>query len=303
MIISYIYYCLHLYIGFIQRNRLTMPGILKHTILSCFFFLCTQFIPAQETNHDMVFVQGGKFKMGSKIGGSDEKPVHEIVLDDFYIGRFEVTQIQWRQLMDNDTSTCYFEGCDSCPVERVSWYNVREYIRKLNEKTRMNYRLPTEAEWEFAARGGMLSRGYKYSGSNSDSLVAWKVGNSDAKTHLVGHKKPNELGVYDMSGNVFEWCADWYAPEWYRFSPVHNPKGPVEGVFRIIRGGSWFYDNSGLLTTDRESANPSYRYGYIGFRLCRSVNIGTERPDKSPPNEKDSAEARKKAFYKKFIGF
>ncbi len=221
---------------------------------------------------EMVFVQGGKFMMGYTLGGEDEKPVHEVELPDFYIGKYEVTQAQWRVVMDQDTTQRFFEGCDSCPVERVSWYNAQEFIRKLNERTKMNYRLPTEAEWEYAARGGARSKGYKYSGSNSDLSAAWRVGNSGNSTHLVGRKKPNELGIYDMTGNVFEWCADWYSPSWYLVSPKHNPAGPSEGAGKVIRGGSWYYDNAGLRNADRESANPSYRYGYIGFRLCRSVS-------------------------------
>ena len=248
----------------------------------------------------MVFVQGGKFKMGSIFGGADEQPVHEVMLDDFYIGRFEVTQRQWRLIMDRDTNKFYFEGCDNCPVERIRWNDVQEYIRILNEKTMMNYRLPTEAEWEFAARGGMDSKGYKYSGSNADTIVAWKVGNSDSRTHPVGQKKPNELGIHDMTGNVFEWCADWYGQNWYEVSPSRNPTGPVEGVFRIIRGGSWFYEYAGLSSTDRESANPTFRYGYIGFRLCRSASISSQTPVSQ--GNTDSVEAKKKAFYKRFIG-
>ncbi|MEI6456252.1 MAG: SUMF1/EgtB/PvdO family nonheme iron enzyme [bacterium] len=221
---------------------------------------------------EMIFVQGGKFHMGSILGGEDEKPVHEVDLPDFYIGKFEITQAEWRMVMDQDTSKRFFEGCDSCPVERVSWYNVQEFIKKLNERTNMNYRLPTEAEWEYAARGGSRSKGYKYSGSNSDVSVAWKVGNSGNSTHQVGRKRANELGIYDMTGNIFEWCSDWYSPTWYQVCPRHNPAGPADGVSRVIRGGSWYYDYAGLRTTDRESANPNYRYGYIGFRLCRSVS-------------------------------
>ncbi len=276
----------------------TMHGILKLTGISCLLLLCVQFIRAQVPPPDMVLVHGGKFKMGSVHGGSDEMPVHPVVLDDFYIGRFEVMQFQWRLIMDKDTNKFYFEGCDSCPAERVSWNNVQEYIIKLNEKTGMNYRLPTEAEWEFAARGGLLSKGFKYSGSNTDTAVGWKVGNSGSGTHPAGCKKPNELGIYDMTGNVSEWCADWYVASWYQVSPVLNPVGPFEGVFRVMRGGSWFYDHSGLTVTDRESANPTYRYGYVGFRLCRSAVIREQEPRKPPTRANDSTE-KIKTYLKK----
>jgi formylglycine-generating enzyme required for sulfatase activity len=227
---------------------------------------------AQAPDIEMVFVKGGKFRMGATSGSEDEQPVHEVILNDYYIGKFEITQMQWKTVMAGDTNKCYFEGCDSCPVERVSWYNVQEFIAKLNELTGKNYRLPTEAEWEFAARGGLLSKGFKYSGSNTDLLVAWKVGRSGLRTHPVGQKKPNELGIYDMSGNVFEWCSDWYLSNWYEVSGKYSPVGPLEGTFKVIRGGSWFYDSEGLRSTDRRSANPDFRYGYIGFRLCRPAN-------------------------------
>jgi sulfatase modifying factor 1 len=247
-----------------------MHYLLRFLGISSILFFYLNFIPAQEFDPDMVFVRGGKFKMGSILGGEDERPIHEVVLNDFYIGRYEVTQLEWHMIMDQDTNKCYFEGCDSCPVERVSWYNIQEFIDKLNEKTKMNYRLPTEAEWEYTARGGLLSKGCKYSGSNDDVTVAWKVGNSNTMTHPVGRKKPNELGIYDMTGNVFEWCTDWYSSTYYQVSAKDNPTGPADGIFRVIRGGSWFYDYSGLRVTDRESSNPSFRYGYVGFRLCRS---------------------------------
>jgi sulfatase modifying factor 1 len=244
--------------------------------MRCFSIFCSvllfvQFLSAQDLDYEMVFVNGGKFKMGSRLGGADELPVHDVVVSDFYIGRYEVTQKQWKLVMVRDTNKCYFEGCDSCPVERMSWNNVREFIDILNERTHMNYRLPTEAEWEYAALGGNSSKGYRYSGSNSCSAVAWNVGNACMMVHPVGKKKPNELGIYDMTGNVFEWCNDWYSPDWYMISPKNDPAGPVDGAFRVIRGGSWFYDSAGLRVADRESANPTYRYGYVGFRLCRSA--------------------------------
>lgn len=239
--------------------------------ISCIFSLMLQSAAAQVFNPEMVFVQGGKFKMGYTLGGEDEKPIHEVTVSDFYIGRYEVTQREWKLIMPDDTSRCFFEGCDDCPVERKSWYDVQDFIERLNHLTKMNYRLPTEAEWEFAARGGKLSKNYKFSGSNIDVTVAWKVGNSHNQSHPVGTKKPNELGIYDMTGNIFEWCADWYSQNWYSVSPPDNPKGPDGGVHRVIRGGSWFYDLTGLRVSDRASANPEYRYGYIGFRLCRSA--------------------------------
>jgi formylglycine-generating enzyme required for sulfatase activity len=218
----------------------------------------------------MVFVEGGSFVMGSGRGGSDERPAHDVVLDDFYIGKYEVTQKLWNAVMNNDYSVQYFEGCDSCPVERITWYNAIEFIEKLNELTEMNYRLPTEAEWEYAARGGRLSMGYKYSGSNIADSVAWTDGNAGNMVHGVGLKKPNELGIYDMSGNVYEWCSDWYSAGYYTVSPNDNPLGPAEGTQKVIRGGSWWFDRSGLRTTEREGGNPEFRYGYVGLRLCRT---------------------------------
>jgi formylglycine-generating enzyme required for sulfatase activity len=275
-------------------------------IISCLLFLPIQDIFAQEPTPDMALVHGGKFKMGSNLGGEDERPVHEVELHDYYIGRYEVTQLEWKMIMVEDTSKRYFEGCDSCPVERVSWHNVQTFLGRLNGMTHKNYRLPTEAEWEYAARGGSLSKGCKYSGSDTEITVAWKVGSSDMTTHPVGRKKPNELGIYDMSGNVFEWCADWYSSAWYQVSPKENPAGPAEGNYRVIRGGSWFFDNAGLRLTDRESANPSFRYGYVGFRLCRSVAEPPQKPatpEKPASRSKDSRDARKNETYKKFIGF
>jgi formylglycine-generating enzyme required for sulfatase activity len=171
---------------------------------------------------EMVLVQGGTFTMGSNSGDSDEKPLHQVTLSDFYIGKYEVTQKQWREIMGNNPS--HFNG-DERPVEYVSWNDAQEFIRKLNAKTGQKYRLPTEAEWEYAACGGQQSRGYTYSGSNDINAVAWYGNNSNNKTHAVGQKQANELGLHDMSGNVWEWCGDWY--DNYSSGAQTNPAGPA----------------------------------------------------------------------------
>lgn len=217
---------------------------------------------------EMVLVEGATFKMGAVVAGSDEVPVHTVTLRDFRIGRFEVTQKQWRDVMGNDPMVNYFPGCDNCPVERVSWFSAQEYLEKISALAGKRFRLPTEAEWEYAAHGGIHSMNFKYSGSNDPDEVAWRDGNSDVMTHPVGRKKPNELGLYDMSGNVWEWCSDWYSEDYYSTSPCENPPGPPEGTSRVMRGGSWFHDSSGLRVTDRDRGNPSFRFGYVGFRVC-----------------------------------
>ena len=218
---------------------------------------------------EMVFVQGGTFQMGSTDGENDEQPVHTVRVDDFYIGKYEVTQAQWRAVMGADPPELKFKGCDNCPVESVSWNDVQTFIRKLNEKTGKRYRLPTEAEWEYAARGGKKSRGYKYAGSNDPDEVAWHNGNSGSKTHPVGRKKPNELGLYDMSGNVWEWCRDWYDKDYYKNSPGNNPKGPSSGSYRVLRGGSWYSLPQLCRVANRDWVNPWLRGVNYGFRLAQ----------------------------------
>ncbi|WP_282776075.1 formylglycine-generating enzyme family protein, partial [Phaeodactylibacter xiamenensis] len=188
--------------------------------------------PIQELERNMVRVEGGRFKMGCTAEqGSDcwsrEKPAHRVELSSFSIGKYEVTQAQWEAVMGSNPSG--FSSCGSCPVENVSWNDVQDFIVKLNRMTGGNYRLPTEAEWEYAARGGNRSRGHKYSGSDNLGSVGWYRDNSDKKTHPVGKKTPNELGLYDMSGNVWEWCSDWYDKDYYSSSPARNPKGPGGG--------------------------------------------------------------------------
>ncbi len=218
----------------------------------------------------MVFVEGGTFTMGATSEqGSDayssEKPTHSVTLSDYYIGETEVTQGLWKAVMGSNPS--YFKG-DNLPVEQVSYEDVKTFITKLNQKTGKTFRLPTEAEWEYAARGGKKSKGYKYSGSNNIGDVAWYDKNSNDKTHPVKTKQPNELGIYDMSGNVWEWCSDWY--ESYSSYSQTNPQGPSSGAYRVIRGGSWNYSAKYCRVAYRYINNPSYRYNSLGFRLALS---------------------------------
>ncbi len=217
----------------------------------------------------MIRVQGGSFQMGatSELGSDaydNEKPVHSVTLSSYYIGQTEVTQELWQAVMGENPS--YFKGNNQRPVEQVSWEDCQEFIEKLNKLTGKNFRLPTEAEWEFAARGGRKSRGYKCSGSNTASDVAWYGNNSGRRTHAVASKQANELGLYDMSGNVWEWCRDWYDD--YQSSAQTNPKGPSEGGFRVLRGGSWSDDARGVRVSFRSYGAPSLRFDRDGLRLA-----------------------------------
>jgi len=218
----------------------------------------------------MVFVQGGTFTMGctSEQGydcNSDERPARQVTLSSFYIGKYEITQAQWKAIMGNNPAN--FKG-DNLPVENVSWHDVQEFIRKLNAATGKNYRLPTEAEWEYAARGGAKSQGDKYSGSNTVGNVAWYSENSGGKTHPVGTKRPNELGIYDMSGNVWEWCQDWFDKSYYSQSPFTDPKGPSSGSGRVVGGGGWRVVAGGVRVAIRGNHTPGERHINLGFRLA-----------------------------------
>ena len=218
---------------------------------------------------EMVYVKGGTFTMGATSEqDSDafdyEKPTHSVTLSDYYIGKYEVTQAQWRAVMGDNPGR--FEG-DNLPVECISWNDVQVFIQRLNKKTGKNFRLPTEAEWEYAARGGNKSNGYKYSGSNTIGDVAWYENNS-SKTHPVGQKQPNELGIYDMSGNVWEWGQDWYAS--YSSRSQTNPTGPSSGFGRVLRGGCWVFNAGYCRVSNRRYSTPSSRVFDYGFRLVCS---------------------------------
>lgn len=217
----------------------------------------------------MVKVEGGTFTMGATTeqgsdAWDDEKPAHKVTLSNYCIGETLVTQALWKAVMGDNPS--FFEGDDNLPVEKVSWEDIVErFIPALNNKTGRTFRLPTEAEWEYAARGGNKSRGYKYSGSNNIDEVAWYECNSGVETHPVKGKKANELGLYDMSGNVWECCNDWYGE--YSRGAQTNPKGPNNGSYRVLRGGSWCSGERYCRVSDRDSDAPGDRNDVIGFRL------------------------------------
>ncbi|QWR78696.1 formylglycine-generating enzyme family protein [Candidatus Magnetomonas plexicatena] len=222
------------------------------------------------TGMEFVFVKGGCFQMGDTFGDgfSDELPVHEVCVDDFYIGKYPVTQEQWKSITGGNPSR--FQDVENLPVEQVSWEDVQDFIKELCAKSGANYRLPTEAEWEFACRGGGLKE--RYSVGNFPDNAAWYDATSGRKTQPVGTKNPNSLGIYDMSGNVWEWVLDVYAKDAYRKHGRNNPvhHGPVRS--RVMRGGSWYDSVKSVRCTNRYYANPGFRFIDIGFRLVFKVN-------------------------------
>ena len=209
----------------------------------------------------MIAVKGGTFQMGSDDGYN---AVHQVTLSDYYIGETEVTQELWNAVMGSNPS--YFYGNMQRPVETVSWNDCQTFISRLNELTGETFRLPTEAQWEYAARGGYKSKGYTYSGSNAIDDVAWHWYNSDRTTHPVKTKAPNELGIYDMGGNVWEWCSDWYGD--YSSAAQTDPTGPATGYYRVGRGGSWDNDATYCRVAFRGNSTPTNRFSHLGLRLA-----------------------------------
>ena len=215
-------------------------------------------------NFQMVAVEGGTFYMGSNDGYTDQQPVHSVTLSSFNIGKYEVTQAQWKAVMGTNPSSR--TNCDNCPVETVSWDDIQSFLTKLNTLTGKSYRLPTEAEWEYAARGGKLSQGYTYPGSNTIDDVAWYEANSGNYIHPVGQKTANELGLYDMAGNAWERCSDWYGS----YSSVNqtNPIGVSSGTHRVIRGGSCQSLPEAMRVACRNTLPPDIIGKIFGFRVC-----------------------------------
>ncbi|NUO01598.1 MAG: formylglycine-generating enzyme family protein [Saprospiraceae bacterium] len=230
----------------------------------------TQSIPGTSLSFDMISIEGGSFRMGSEDPEAldREKPAHPVTVPSFYMAKYPVTQALWKAVMGNNPS--WFQG-DQRPVERVSWDNAQVFIKKLNERTGESYRLPTEAEWEYAARGGIYGKGFKYAGSNKLKEVGWYSKNSHGETKPVGLKFPNELGLYDMSGNVWEWCEDvWH--DTYKGAPKDGSawlKGGDQHI-RVVRGGSWDVNSGNCRVADRNWSVLDYRFFNIGFRLARS---------------------------------
>lgn len=219
---------------------------------------------------ELMKVEAGSFTMGAASAkekpDANEKPAHEVSLSqNYYIGKYEVTQEVWKAVMGNNPSK--FKGTN-LPVEMVSWKDCQKFIAKLNRMTGMQFRLPTEAEWEYAARGGNKSKGYQYSGSDNLEEVAWYDENSGKRTQPVGTKKANELGIYDMSGNVMEWCQDWFG--FYVGTARKDPSGPYTGTFRINRGGCWHSYPWYCRSTSRNKQSPNDSYFNLGLRLALS---------------------------------
>jgi formylglycine-generating enzyme required for sulfatase activity len=224
----------------------------------------------------MIPVSGGSFMMGDQHGDLWDacRPVHQVRVSDFYIGKYPVTQALWKAVMEGRNPST-FQG-DDHPVEMVSWDDAQAFMEVLNRITKdtrlegYHYRLPTEAEWEYAARGGKQSKGYLYAGGDTLNDVAWHRDNSDSKTHSVGGKTPNELGLYDMSGNVWEWCGDWYGD--YPSGSQTNPTGPSTGSYRVNRGGNWHLVSRYCRSACRDYYGPDYRNYHFGFRLVYGAN-------------------------------
>lgn len=219
-------------------------------------------------NIKLIPVEGGTFTMGctKPAAGSyyykEELPTHEVTLSSFYIAQYEVTQQLWQAVMD--TNPAHFSG-ENMPVESISWNDAQLFIMRLSQMTGYRFRLPTEAEWEYAARGGQKSKGNIYAGAADVALCGWYCVNSNNHTHPVGQLQPNELGLYDMSGNVWEWCSDWLGT--YSAEPQTNPLGPKDGLNRVVRGGSISSPSYGCRVSDRSGQLPEYGYEFYGMRL------------------------------------
>ncbi len=231
---------------------------------------------AKTVTIEMVQVKGGRFDMGEDSAATDRRPAHSVILKDFTIGKYEVTEAAWMAVMG--TMPSKYSYCDDCPITGVSWNDVQKFIEKLNSMSGHHYRLPTEAEWEFAARGGMQEHwrynsddkviGNRHSGRAVVQYIGWFERNSKDHVHPVGKKDANKLGVHDMTGNVEEWVNDWYGKNYFSKRDVTNPQGPDGGISKVVRGGSWRSEKEELSVTRRSAYLPDEKSISLGFRLA-----------------------------------
>lgn len=229
------------------------------------------------TGAELVRIPGGTFLMGSTGGAEDEHPEHEVRLPAFYIGRFELTRAQWVRVTGEDPS--HFEPCPECPVEQVSWRDIEGFLARIRERGGLPLRLPSEAEWEFAAAGG--DRRQTWPGTDDPEELpdyAWFKGRFEGRVHPVGRKKPNAFGLHDLAGNVAEWCLDWYDAGYYSRAPAESPGGPEAGARRVVRGGSFLASADSLRTSRRAATDPDARRRSIGFRMAMDSAGGGQRP-------------------------
>ncbi len=259
----------------------------RFLLLSAILFLMFT-LEAQKNKKypEMVFVKGGSFMMGSNEGYDDEKPIHKVILDDFYISKYEITVAQYREFCkatghkfpDKPDAEWYqehkgvkkWEWIDNHPIVNVTWYDAMEYCKWLSKITGDEYSLPTEAQWEYAARGGQKSHGYKYAGSNNINEVAWYDETTyERGTQPVGLLKPNELGLYDMSGNATEWCLDGYGP--YPNKTLKNPVLHKKSKYKVVRGGNWYYVDEFCRVTERDGPKPTEKKFVYGFRVVKKA--------------------------------
>jgi len=231
----------------------------------------------KKIDEDMVIIPSGSFLMGSNDGEDDERPIHNVLVDGFYLGKYEITQQQWVDIMRTRPwkNLEYVREGDNYPAVNITWYDARHFIRKLNHISGEHFRLPTEAEWEYACRAETTTKFSNNALKETLSQYAWYYGNAFIKdemyAHEVGTRKPNKWEVYDMMGNVYEWCSDWYRRNYYNKSPVYNPAGAMYGKCKAVRGGDWARTDYFLRVASRRYYSPHYKDINVGFRLAKSI--------------------------------
>lgn len=246
-----------------KKNLFSLSLICSLLTVCVFLQQVHAFEATKDAAKEMIFIKGGCYDMGDVFGDGeyDEQPAHEVCVDDFHLDKYEITQKEYQKVMKRISSQ--FKNCDNCPVENVNWLEAKEYCKKVGK------RLPTEAEWEYAARSG--GKKEKWAGTNENLAdYGWYYNNSEDKTHIVGQKKPNGLGLYDMTGNVWEWCSDWYDANLYRKRQKNNQTLPLNGIKRVIRGGSFTVTQGNARSSNRSKVRQVEKHDDIGFRCAKS---------------------------------